>query len=204
MARKTKEEALETRQSILSAAAEVFLERGVTSASLNEIATVAGVTRGAVYWYFKNKTELFIALLDLLFTPFFEMILCDLKSDHPDPLRQLEELTVRLLQDVHDNQEKRRIFTILTFRCDYSGDLRKLLDVQAERDKEARKLFDEYFSRAQKKGKLSKEVQPRILTLALCAYAHGLIQESIRCPVSLNLKEQAADLIRLFFLGIRG
>lgn len=59
MARKTKKESLETRQDILTAAARVFSTHGVAKTSLNDIAKEAGVTRGAIYWHFENKTDLF-------------------------------------------------------------------------------------------------------------------------------------------------
>ena len=58
--RKTKEEAYQTRCNLLVAALSVFYERGVAQASLDEIAKAAGVTRGALYWHFKNKEDLFV------------------------------------------------------------------------------------------------------------------------------------------------
>ena len=60
--RKTKMEALETRGRLLDAADCVFRQRGVTRTSLAEIANAAGVTRGAVYWHFKDKAALFHAM----------------------------------------------------------------------------------------------------------------------------------------------
>ena len=60
--RRTKSEAEKTRQHLLDAALEVFWRKGVTSASLQEIAEEAGVTRGALYWHFANKEALFEAL----------------------------------------------------------------------------------------------------------------------------------------------
>lgn len=59
MARKTKQQAEETRQEILDAAIKTFSERGVSATSLADIAKAAGVTRGAIYWHFKNKVDLF-------------------------------------------------------------------------------------------------------------------------------------------------
>ena len=50
LARRTKEDAFATRNSLLDAAEQVFYEQGVARASLNEIAQRAGATRGAVYW----------------------------------------------------------------------------------------------------------------------------------------------------------
>lgn len=55
MARKTKQEAQETRQHILDVALRLFSQQGVSSTSLGEIAKAAGVTRGAIYWHFKPR-----------------------------------------------------------------------------------------------------------------------------------------------------
>jgi AcrR family transcriptional regulator len=56
----------QTRDSLLDAAAKVLSERGYHGASLDEVAAVAGFTKGAVYSNFKNKEDLFLALLDSL------------------------------------------------------------------------------------------------------------------------------------------
>ncbi|MDV7394715.1 TetR family transcriptional regulator, partial [Arthrospira platensis SPKY1] len=63
MVRKTKEEAWETRQRILDAAEQVFQRQGVSRTSLSHIAAEAGVTRGAIYWHFKNKVDLYDAMI---------------------------------------------------------------------------------------------------------------------------------------------
>ena len=52
----------QTREHLLAAAAEVFAERGFHGATLDEVAAVAGFTKGAVYSNFKNKEDLFLAL----------------------------------------------------------------------------------------------------------------------------------------------
>src|SRR5271165_3793460 len=52
----------QTRDHLLAAAAEVFAARGFHGASLDEVAAVAGFTKGAVYSNFKNKEDLFLAL----------------------------------------------------------------------------------------------------------------------------------------------
>jgi AcrR family transcriptional regulator len=52
------------RERLLDAAAEVFAERGYRAAGVEEIASAAGVTKGAVYWSFRGKQDLFFALMD--------------------------------------------------------------------------------------------------------------------------------------------
>src|SRR6476469_6780081 len=83
MARKTKLEALETRERLLDAGEVVFRQRGVTRTSLAEIAAAAGMTRGAVYWHFKDKAALFRAMCDratLPLDPNFERIDIDSRA----------------------------------------------------------------------------------------------------------------------------
>lgn len=64
MPRKTFAESMETRNNILMAAQRVFANKGFNKASLTDIAREAGVTRGAIYWHYENKTALLAALLE--------------------------------------------------------------------------------------------------------------------------------------------
>ena len=59
MVKKTKEEALETRNNVLKAALKLFYEKGYQETSINDIAKAMGTTRGAVYWYFGCKGDIF-------------------------------------------------------------------------------------------------------------------------------------------------
>ena len=52
------------RQQILSAALQLFVERGYENSSVDEIARVAGLSKGSIYWYFKSKLEILFALTD--------------------------------------------------------------------------------------------------------------------------------------------
>src|SRR6476620_4132787 len=61
----TRERRLEhTRNLLLDAAEEVFARKGLTGAALEDIADVAGYTRGAIYSHFGAKEELFLAVVD--------------------------------------------------------------------------------------------------------------------------------------------
>ena len=69
MARRTKEEAQQTRCHIMSTALNLFCSHGLAKTSLTDIARAADLTRGAIYWHFKNKDELFISLWQELCSP---------------------------------------------------------------------------------------------------------------------------------------
>ncbi|MGW1229922.1 ScbR family autoregulator-binding transcription factor [Streptomyces sp. NPDC001478] len=74
--------AIQTRHSILVAAADVFDERGYSSATISEILARAGVTKGAMYFHFASKEELALGVMDI-----------QLDSDPlPPQLTKLQEL----------------------------------------------------------------------------------------------------------------
>jgi AcrR family transcriptional regulator len=54
----------EPRDELLNAALRVFARRGYREAGVDEIATEAGYSKGALYWHFSGKEELLLALLD--------------------------------------------------------------------------------------------------------------------------------------------
>ena len=80
MVRRTKEEALATRHKLLDAAECLFQSQGVSRTSLQDIAVRAGATRGAVYWHFKDKADLFNAMMDRVTLPLEAAFNADEKS----------------------------------------------------------------------------------------------------------------------------
>jgi AcrR family transcriptional regulator len=62
--RSARAEGTDARAALLAAAAEVFAQRGFQGASVDEIAARAGYSKGALYWHFETKHELFFALME--------------------------------------------------------------------------------------------------------------------------------------------
>jgi AcrR family transcriptional regulator len=62
--RAARNEGRDGRAELLKAASRVFAEKGFRAASVEEIAAKAGFSKGAVYWHFESKDDLFFALLD--------------------------------------------------------------------------------------------------------------------------------------------
>ncbi|MDF7798886.1 TetR family transcriptional regulator [Pontiellaceae bacterium B1224] len=63
MARRTKEEAAQTREQILEAALTVFTEKGYSKATFVDVAAAISLSKGAVYWHFKTKPDLLAAVI---------------------------------------------------------------------------------------------------------------------------------------------
>ncbi|RQR41274.1 TetR/AcrR family transcriptional regulator [Burkholderia sp. Bp9142] len=103
MARQTKAGAAQTRARVIKAAIEVFCERGVRHATLEEVAARAGVTRGAVYGHFSGKPALVAAIVDSVHWPLAIGDALSAYPAHAQPLRhlqaQLHTQMTRCLQD---------------------------------------------------------------------------------------------------------
>ncbi len=98
--RRTKEDSEKTRTAILLAAEELFLEKGVSHTSLEQIARAAGVTRGAVYWHFQNKAHLFNEMLNQVRLPPEQLTERLSGCDGSDPLRSLYDLCLEAVQSL--------------------------------------------------------------------------------------------------------
>ncbi|MEX0619872.1 MAG: TetR family transcriptional regulator [Pseudohongiellaceae bacterium] len=202
MAKRTKAEAQVTRENILAAAADVFDAKGVAGASLAQIADQASVTRGAIYWHFRNKMEIFAALQEQMHQSIIEIVLADLENDHPRPLQQLQELCVKLLTDLETDSQKRKTISIFFLKCDYSGKMEVFLRRQQDNKQKNIELFERYLDRAKRKGHLRPEADSRVLTLSLLFYLTGTVYEYLRGPSLFSLAEVAPALMNQFFQGI--
>lgn len=123
MARRTKEDADATRNSLLDAAERVFYEKGVARASLNEIAQAAGTTRGAIYWHFKDKVDLFLAMMDRVTLPLEGACTASEATSPAVPLRRLLAVVDRVLRSVVHDEQTRRVFEIAMYRVEYVDEL---------------------------------------------------------------------------------
>ena len=99
MARRTKEEALATRHGILDAAELLFQRQGVSRTTLQDIAQAAGLTRGAIYWHFKDKADLFNAMMERATMPLEEtMALSPSPGEDDDPLSFIRDRIMHALR----------------------------------------------------------------------------------------------------------
>ena len=174
MARRTKDEAEQTRNAILDAAEKVFYACGVARTSLQEVAKAANVTRGAVYWHFKNKLEILDAMVERVLLP-QEDILEKLASSATDtPLEDLNRACQDGLALIMSDPQRLRVFTIVTQRCEYTEEMTPILT--RRRACKARMLdrFTRLFKRAQRLKILAPNWPPTLAAMTLQGLMTGL------------------------------
>ena len=145
MVRRTKEESLLTRTRILDAAESVFHDKGVAHASLEDIAAAAQVTRGAIYWHFKDKAELFDAMMQRVRLPVEAINDGSDCCAGADPLAQLRRAAVDVLLRTARDAKTRRVFEIAYHKCEYVGDAAGVRDRHIASQRECLGTIEEGF-----------------------------------------------------------
>ena len=202
MVRRTREEALETRSRILDAAEQVFYEKGVANSCLEDIASAAEVTRGAIYWHFKDKGELFDAMMQRVVLPAEEMLERAGGAGDPDPLQLLRRATIDVLLRTADDPRMRRVFEIAYHKCEYVGDAVGVRTRHVASQNECLKTIESGFRACVASGRLPKTLDPRVAAVGAMSLVSGLIANWVLDPGSFALKKHAETLVDFYFRGL--
>jgi len=195
MARKTKEEALATRQAVLDAAVRVFAVKGVARSSLDDIAKEAGVTRGAIYWHFANKAALLDALWDQVLQLYAALAEASESPDEPDPLGKMKALYVSFFTGLVEDPRQLQLFRILFDDSDRSKDTESVRQRHADCRQERFQGIQKVLGNARDKGQLPPDFDVRVGAISVLAFIHGLISSWILTPDLFDIKQESPLLI---------
>jgi TetR/AcrR family acrAB operon transcriptional repressor len=202
MVRRTKQEAQETRSHILDTAERVFLEKGVSRTSLEDVAVAAGVTRGAIYWHFRNKGDLFDALMQRISLPMEEMVeQCG--PDAADPLEHVRSCALHVLRRVAGDRQVQRVQEICHYKVEYAGEMEPLRARHLDCRDQALDLVEAGMREAASQGLLSPAVDTRLAAIGLHSLVVGLIQNWLLDPGYLDLDSEAERVIDGYLDGLR-
>ncbi len=196
MARKTKAEAEATRESILDAAEHVFYDQGVAKTSLEQIACAAGVTRGAIYWHFRNKQDLFEAMLSRVSVPLTARL--DALQGRHSGLADLRQVCIYSLRQLASSGHHFRVFAILFLRTESDSGLQ----AQAHLARHSVAQLTRFFEQSALAGRLHPGLTPDLAANAVHSYFVGLYYEWLRDPQSFDLYERAPTLVDVILRGV--
>ena len=203
MARRTKEEALATRELILDAAERVFHQRGVSRTSLQEIAKDAGLTRGAIYWHFENKGELFDAMMQRVTLPMMARMTEVTPGDEDQPLEKIRRNTASALRQVVHDPQVRRVFEIAMQKVEYVDELQELQQRKISGRNECMDDMADQLRLAQQKGHIRSDVQVTHATIGLFALVGGIKYNWLLDPQAFDLERVGLATLDTFLAGLR-
>ena len=191
-----------TRERILSAAMTVFGQKGWQKTSLDEVAMVAGMTKGAIYWHFRNKNDLFFALLD-----------ARLQKDISPVQNEIQQASLMAQQG---DAMQAVIFLFSQAWERHATDkqwLRLYLEVMSQANEpeigqRLQKLYSHIwqlsaqFIRVMQEGGLTRaDINPDHLAKLWCAVFDGVMATAMANP-QLDVKELAQQFIPILWQGL--
>ncbi len=200
MARRTKEDAEKTRKTILVAALDIISTKGLANTSLDQIAHQAGVTRGAIYWHFKNKTELFSVILDEWLKPTYELSQKWLEQEDPS-LNNLKTYMVKWLSQIEKQPELTKLFDILFFKVELIGDIKTLIDQANDKADQDVLALTMYLGTLKSQKVFHTDTDITLLAVSLSSFLMGLAQNWLARPNAYSLEKNAQTLVEQFFKG---
>ena len=201
--RRSKEDSLKTRRSIVLAARRVFARRGVSQTSIEQVARAAGVTRGAVYGHFKGKDALFQCMREQVRLPLVDVMNEELLHRPDDPLGGVERYLIAVLDAMGTDAATRDTFHILNFKCEYVGTMAHDIERQALRMAELADKLETAYRKAARGGQLRKAIAPRMAALNTAAFLLGLIRMWLLDASGTLVRDEAADLVRAHVARLR-
>lgn len=204
MARRTKAEAQETRNRLLDAAERLFQAKGVSGTTLNDIATAAGATRGAVYHHFKDKADLFNAMMERVTLP-LETSLAEAgraAAAEDDPLRSLRDTMGSALRQTARDERTRRVFEVATHKVEYTDEMQAVRDRHLRVRNECVAVTRDTLQLAAQRQGLSLPIPLSAAALGLHVMIDGLIQNWLLDPKAFDLVVRGRQTMDIYLTGL--
>ncbi len=194
MARKTKEDAFITRQRIINVAISEFSTQGFASTSLADIASAAGVTRGAIYWHFKNKEELFNEIWQQ--SARYSLYVSEkIHSENKNnPLKALQETLTYILRAAVSDPQQKSLMKIMFHKCEFTkemtprSEIRRMVYFEEER-------LSNTLKRCVTLNQLPSKLNIEQSVIIIRAYMSGLIENWLLCSENYDLSSNASGLV---------
>lgn len=213
MVRRTKEEALVTRHTLLDAAEHLFQAQGVSRTSLQDIARRAGATRGAVYWHFKDKADLFNAMMERVTLPLEQSFQNQLGHEeqegqeeaprgYADPLARIRNGVAAALLRIASDPQTRRVFEVATHKVEYVGELQalRLRHLKSRSDFVAQ--VERGLQAAARHHARELPVPAAAAAQGLHAIIDGLIQSWLLESADFDLVSLGRDVVEVYLRGL--
>jgi len=196
------------RDLILDAAEKVFREKGFHLATLDEIASKAGVAKGTIYLYFKDKLDLFLSTVERRFRELIDE-LEGMKGRFDDPVEAISGMTDVLFKFARSAERLVRHMTPEKLRKPPPGKLGVKAHMEMVREKvfkpieEVIGILSGCVSEGQARGGFRADIDPKLAAVALISMIRGVVFLKIGIPeLGIDTAESPKQVKALFLNGI--
>lgn len=199
--RRTKEEAAATRRLLLKRALDVFSREGYAATTLDDIAREADLTRGAIYWHFGSKAELYNTLVQE-YASRGTQIMQQAVAEGGSLLDILHRVFVRQLEAIEDDQQMRAVMELALFKTGRIPELEEGRRAQVESGLALVDMLAGIMRQGMEQGLLRQDLDPKDLARAYLGLQNGLISLWLTAPSEFSLKDQADTFGAILTAGL--
>ena len=175
--RRTKEDAARTRSAIVEAALACFDRHGIAGTTLEQIASTARVTKGAVYHHFDGKRAILHEIREGVSLPLMGEADTEMLRGKTLPaLDRVEHFLFGVLEMLERNPRTRRALTVMQFKCEYVGDLARELAGGRRKTAILEKAFAGAYREAQRNGALAAGIAPDLAGAETLMFMNGMVR----------------------------
>lgn len=200
--KRTKEEAAITRATVLKAALSVFSAKGYDAATLDNVAATAKVTRGAIYWHFKSKADLYNTLIDEV-SARGNTVVQNAVAEGGTLLDILRRIFVNQCALMEDDRDARAVMELVLFKTGLNLELKAGRKKQIDEGNALIAGIADAMRMGIAQGVLRDDVEPTDMARAFLAFENGAIQQWLASPKSFSLKASAGSFADILIAGLK-
>jgi len=200
--RRTKEEAEATRAKLLKTALSVFSAKGYAAATLDDVAKAAKVTRGAIYWHFKSKADLYNTLIQELSARGTTVVQQAL-AEGGTLIEMLRRIFVRQCALIEEDKEARAVMELALFKTGLDPELQAGRKKQIDEGNALIAGIAGAMQAGVMQGILRNDMEPADMARAFIAFENGAIQQWLASPKSFSLKTSAESFADILIAGLK-
>lgn len=201
--RRTKEDAEQTRQAILESAMDIFYEKGYSKTTFDEIAKRINLTKGAVYWYFRNKPDIVAALINDFVQKHIKR-LEEFRAGKEENLDILADMMLLAYHHMKKNPLEYKFIFFITCQMEWSeAILVKIRPLVEQTSEISRKLMTDTLLKLKKNKKIKDDTDVESITEILQAMWMGLLENYLAKRMTLDFEQIVRQGFNLIFNSIK-
>lgn len=188
---------LNTRKSIIEASTRLFAQRGYHGTSVAQIAEATGLTKGALYWYFKGKEDLFLSVLDTIREKWHEGILSKVEvvTGATNKLERLFDATSAM---VGSNENPLSMYLFLV-SAGAQPEMRDFEEAIQSVYQGYVKIIAEIIRRGQEEGEIKRDVDAESAAVGIIGCLEGVVLQARLHPpatIAASISEMKRHFVR--------